>query len=115
MTEINEKTKYFTQRKISFSGNPGKWEKICFGHEDLNRAIICAEKCKAICLGTYTRPEDNPIKEAMDADIRASYLAIVAAGGKMELCLSRFTVTREVIEEFGIITREKVQPKKEAS
>lgn len=107
--EINTKTKYFTQRRICLPGHPGKWEKICNGHEEYDQAVICAEKARAIYLGEMQR--NNPVKEALDAEIRATYLAIIAAGGTVELCLSKFTVMREMIEDFGII--KKTQVKKE--
>lgn len=116
MAEINTKTKIFTQRRITLPGEKGPWQKICNGHENMEEAILCAEKAKAILLGTYVEPNHNPVNEAMNADIRATYLTIIAAGGSLELCLSKFTVTREMVEDFGPIVREnKIQPKKEVS
>lgn len=113
MADPNCKTKYFTQRRVSRPGDPGKYEKICQGHEDVYEAMRCAENARATFLGIKPEKPVHPIIEAMDADIRANYLHIVALGGTVELCLAKFTVTREVIEELGFVTAEKVQPKKE--
>lgn len=113
MTDPNSKTKYFTQRRISMPGSPGKFTKICVGHTDVYEAMRCAENARATFLGIKPEKPVHPIIEAMDADIRAEYLRIIAMGGTVELCLAKFTVTREVIEELGFVTREKVQPKKE--
>lgn len=114
MADSNSKTKYFTQRRVSMPGLPGKFEKICAGHEDVYEAMRCAEKARATFLGLNAAPV-HPVIEAMDADIRADYLKVIAFGGTYELCVAKFTVTREVIEELGFITRDKVQPKKETS
>jgi len=110
---ISSKTKYFTQRRISLPGDPGKFEKCCDGHETLYEAMRCAENAHATYLGMKPSQPVHPIIEAIDAELRAQYLALISIGGTMELCVSKYTVTREVIEEFGFVTREKVQPKKE--
>lgn len=112
MAETNEKTKYFLQRRVSFPMALGRWEKVCDGHKDVLSTIACAENAKALYLGTAQKIED-PGHIMMDAAIRASYLQMAADGGTVELCVAKFTVTREVIEEMGIVSPEKVQPKKE--
>lgn len=110
---VDSKTKYFTQRRIAMPGNPGSFTKICDGHTDIYEAMRCAERARATFLGIDRKDSVHPIIEAMDADIRAEYLKIIALGGTVELCVAKFTVTREVIEDIGFIVAEKIKPKKE--
>lgn len=115
MTDTNIRTsvKYFTQRRISYPGQPGEFEKCCTGHTELYDAVSCAEIARAALAGERDRHDASLETKAMDAQIHANFLALLAAGCTIELRVAKFTVTRETVEDLGFITAEKVQPKKE--
>lgn len=115
MTEINEKVKYFSQRRLTMPGEkPGAWEKCCGGHPTLYEAVTCLEIARGALLGEPDRHDKSIEMAAMDAQIHANFLAMLAAGVTVELCVAKFTVTREMIENYGPLSCAKVQPKKEA-